>query len=260
MSVSMAPSWISRAGMCGRKSFPTKKQRKMKSSMHRSRSKGMPGAAMRMPPNSTARYSRSVWMRRSWRGLGPLAPEVSSSSSPSAAAVPSSAACFLRSSLGLSTTSRRIMNRGSCVASASMIRSASRPWTTCHWCGSYPGRDRWVRMWAMILCSPSPGTEASETTTARSFQPGCAARRLAAYARSAAARRSMKAVPGVITLESNLKLPAGRGGGGARPRPFQSARRRASSASVSAPSLAALNRRLRCWFILARGAGPSTAM
>lgn len=70
----------------------------------------------------------------------------------------------------------------------------------------------------------------------------------------------MNCVPGVITFESNWKEAASRLGGGTRPRPFHSARSFASAASRSAESLAALKRRERCWFILARGAGPSTAM
>ena len=67
----------------------------------------------------------------------------------------------------------------------------------------------------------------------------------------------MKRVPGVMTFESKLCLSDS--GGGVRPAARSSARSAAPSAALSARSLAALNRRVRCWFIFARGAGPSIA-
>jgi hypothetical protein len=57
----------------------------------------------------------------------------------------------------------------------------------------------------------------------------------------------MNGVPGVMQLESN-------------PSPATISPAATSAASASARSIALLNRRDRCWFILARGATPSIAM
>ena len=67
----------------------------------------------------------------------------------------------------------------------------------------------------------------------------------------------MKRVPGVMTLWS--KVAARRGGSGC-PRARSFSRSSASTSSRSRISCAALKRRERCWFILARGATPSMAM
>ena len=61
-----------------------------------------------------------------------------------------------------------------------------------------------------------------------------------------------------MTLLSNPGLSLG--GGGMRPWALSSERNAAASAALSARSFAALNRRVRCWFIFARGAGPSMAI
>ena len=68
----------------------------------------------------------------------------------------------------------------------------------------------------------------------------------------------MNSVPGVITFESNE--PCAFSGGGSWPAARISARSALSAAAFSARSFAALKRRERCWFIFARGAGPSIAM
>ena len=65
----------------------------------------------------------------------------------------------------------------------------------------------------------------------------------------------MNGVPGVMTLLSNASdFTFGARG---TPSASISARSRASSTAFSSASLAALKRRDRCWFILARGATPS---
>lgn len=68
-------------------------------------------------------------------------------------------------------TSRRIMKRGSCVAKASMMRSASRPYKQWRVLGFQSGRPRCSRIYAMILCSPSPGTLASDSITCTPTNP-----------------------------------------------------------------------------------------
>eukprot|EP00968_Pinguiococcus_pyrenoidosus_P005028 scaffold327_cov257-Pinguiococcus_pyrenoidosus.AAC.5 len=66
----IAPSRMSRLGRCGRKSFPTKKQRKTKSSTRRSKSKGKGSTPGKLSaPNSSLRYSRSTGMRSIWSGF-----------------------------------------------------------------------------------------------------------------------------------------------------------------------------------------------
>ena len=62
-------------------------------------------------------------------------------------------------------TSLRMTKRGSWVASPSMMRSASRPYRQWRVVGFQPGRPRCSRTYDMILCSPSPGTFASESMT-----------------------------------------------------------------------------------------------
>ena len=44
-----------------------------------------------------------------------------------------------------------------------MMRSASNPWMQWWRFGLAAGAWRWARMNDMILCSPSPGTDASDT-------------------------------------------------------------------------------------------------
>mmetsp|Transcript_5445 Transcript_5445/g.11285 ORF Transcript_5445/g.11285 Transcript_5445/m.11285 type:complete len:203 (+) Transcript_5445:1-609(+) len=113
----------------------------------------------------------------------------------------------------------------------------------------------------MILCSPSPGTEASERITLIPPHPGVVWMRICTKYRSHRARLAMKRVPGVITLLSKWKVSSEGSASSPtlRPAARSSARSVFASASRSAFSLAALKRRVRCWFILARGAGPSIA-
>ena len=59
------------------------------------------------------------------------------------------------------------------------------------------------RMWSMILCSPSPGVEASEMMTR---SEGCRATAFAAHVLQYDASESMNGVPGVIALWSHLCL------------------------------------------------------
>ena len=62
-------------------------------------------------------------------------------------------------------TSRRMAKWGSWVAKASMMRSASRPYKQCLVLGFQPGRLRCCLMKPITLCSPSPGTLASDRIT-----------------------------------------------------------------------------------------------
>ena len=119
MSISIAPSLISNAGMCGKKSLPTKKHIKTKSSMTFSRSKP-PGIRDQSNPieNSTCRYSLNTQTCRNCIFGGPGRWPIAICSS-----------CFIFA-LRSSTTSRRMQKCGSWVAKASMMRSASRPWIT----------------------------------------------------------------------------------------------------------------------------------
>ena len=67
----MAPSRISIAGRCGRKSLPTKKHMKTKSSMTFSRSYP-PGTRLQSAlTNSLCRYSRSTQILHRQKGVGP---------------------------------------------------------------------------------------------------------------------------------------------------------------------------------------------
>lgn len=70
--------------------------------------------------------------------------------------------------------------------------------------------------------------------------------------RTHSASLSMNSVPGVITFESNGLVF--RGGGNDLPSRSSSARRNAMAFFFSSLSMAARNRRDRCWFIFARGA------
>mmetsp|Transcript_1693 Transcript_1693/g.3540 ORF Transcript_1693/g.3540 Transcript_1693/m.3540 type:complete len:262 (-) Transcript_1693:400-1185(-) len=136
ISVSMAPFLISRDGRCGKKSLPTKKQRKMKSSIKRSRS-NPPATEKSACSNSLRKYSRKMLTCSHWNGVCSVDCRSASIAAPPSASAP---ACRLSSVSIVSrspalpppfcawpTNSRRIAKCGSCVASESMIRSASRP-------------------------------------------------------------------------------------------------------------------------------------
>mmetsp|Transcript_31089 Transcript_31089/g.61557 ORF Transcript_31089/g.61557 Transcript_31089/m.61557 type:complete len:204 (-) Transcript_31089:247-858(-) len=118
----------------------------------------------------------------------------------------------------------------------------------------YPARLFRSRMCCMILCSPSPGTSCPLNTTSSSDHVGSDAIFFRMKYWIVADTRPMKSVPGVMQFESNaapscslISSPA------ARAAVF-------FSASASDRSRALRNRRDRCWFSLARGATPSTAM
>ena len=81
--VSIAPLRMSRLGRCGRKSLPTKKHTKMKSSINRSRSH--PPAHEKSHPraNSRSRYSRNVDTWSHWNGVCPVPAAACAASVPS---------------------------------------------------------------------------------------------------------------------------------------------------------------------------------
>mmetsp|Transcript_30669 Transcript_30669/g.105400 ORF Transcript_30669/g.105400 Transcript_30669/m.105400 type:complete len:240 (-) Transcript_30669:294-1013(-) len=238
---------MSSDGECGRKSLPTKNVMKTKSSTRRSKSSAStrcaPDSAPRSTQNSSWMYSRKMEM---------------CSSSKSA-----DLDCFRtveRTFFGAprfrlfalkSMTSRSSVNRGSCVASASMMRSASLPYMQWRVGSAIKARSGAVsRMYCMILCSPSPGTSAPEKmTVSRSAQapsPSLSLRLM--KRRSCSPTRIIKSVPGVMQFESKATSSASRAS------PRAAASRRSSPRCCAAP-----NRRDRCWFSLARGATPSTA-
>mmetsp|Transcript_26715 Transcript_26715/g.63345 ORF Transcript_26715/g.63345 Transcript_26715/m.63345 type:complete len:292 (-) Transcript_26715:1171-2046(-) len=102
MSSSMAPSRISSEGLCGRKSFPTKKHMNTKSSNSRS---GSLSNGRLSTLNSSWRYSRSTATRSSWNGFCTTSGFSSSTASP--------LAFILKAGVSLgcccgSTTSRRM--------------------------------------------------------------------------------------------------------------------------------------------------------
>mmetsp|Transcript_79328 Transcript_79328/g.226606 ORF Transcript_79328/g.226606 Transcript_79328/m.226606 type:complete len:223 (-) Transcript_79328:78-746(-) len=201
--MSRPPSRMSRDGIRGRKSLPTKKHMKTKSSISDSRLKGngrAPGCPSRA--NSRSKY----WRNRSMRSRSyPLV-----SGSFFFAALP-------RRLLFTGTCSRRIMTLGSCNASPSIIRSASCPQMAWETSGEYSLEARQRRMYSIILCSPSPGTDASEIITDRPFHVGPPLLIFSAqYTRRKVASLSMNSVPGVITLWSHgsAKGEEERAGGG----------------------------------------------
>ena len=59
-------------------------------------------------------------------------------------------------------------------------------------------------MKSKILCSPSPGTNASEKIKVKSFQSSLLFARSTKYFLSAIESLCMNSVPGVMTFESNL--------------------------------------------------------
>mmetsp|Transcript_70792 Transcript_70792/g.163665 ORF Transcript_70792/g.163665 Transcript_70792/m.163665 type:complete len:220 (+) Transcript_70792:2018-2677(+) len=164
---SMLPSLMDREGKCGRKSLPTKKHMKTKSSIARSKSYGLSsGMRSLRSSNWRARYWRKMGMARIWKGFWMPMSSASSFSpvhSEATCPVPPQRVHFF-SDLGI-TTSRMMEKWASCVASPSMIKSASAPYRRCLMFGSYSGCARCNRMNCMILCSPSLGTFASERMT-----------------------------------------------------------------------------------------------
>ena len=131
---SIAPSRISSDGRCGRKSFPTKKMRKTQSSIARSRSNGNECTG---DESSTARYSRRIATSRKMNGLSAVGFWTASASPGISLGLPLHCDewCPIcphvwhpRPFLSCAkTSSRKTRKCGSCVASESMIRSASRP-------------------------------------------------------------------------------------------------------------------------------------
>ena len=99
------------------------------------------------------------------------------------------------------------------------------------------------------MCSPSPGTSAPEKTTLHvlCFQNGSFSILNSIHFWKATLSLNIKSVPGVMQFESKRSAS-----GMASPRAT-------ISAIVVSASLAERKRRLRCWFILARGATPSMA-
>src|SRR5258708_5368180 len=112
----------------------------------------------------------------------------------------------------------------------------------------------------MILCSPSPGTDASDMMIFRFAQAGSVLALYAAQYLNASASLCMNGVPGVMTLLSNLSFFGGELPGSALPEEMSSFHSSALASSSSFASWTDLNRRDRCWFILARGATPSAAV
>ena len=115
-----------------------------------------------------------------------------------------------------------------------MIRSASSPYT--QW---RRGSSRSERMCAAILCSPSPGTSAPDSTTrspAHSWSD-CSLWRM--KKRSASATRDMNAVPGVMQFESNPPPAAATDVGVASAAGAGSAAGSAAGASAAASAAAA---------------------
>ena len=112
-SLFSAPSAMSRVGKGGRKSLPTSIERRTKSStiLSQSYSNGSRSATVL---NSWSRYSRS---KPTWRSRKPS----------SVGLLRTSLEGCPRSPPPNLTTSRRRQKCGSCVTSASMMRSASRP-------------------------------------------------------------------------------------------------------------------------------------
>mmetsp|Transcript_22405 Transcript_22405/g.52825 ORF Transcript_22405/g.52825 Transcript_22405/m.52825 type:complete len:229 (+) Transcript_22405:3925-4611(+) len=119
----------------------------------------------------------------------------------------------------------------------------------------------------MTLCSPSPGTSGPLTTTVTpiSCQNGSVFCLYSTHFWVANDNFNIKSVPGVIQFESKTVLPAGADEDFASfslllffPLLVKLSRDSKDDASFSA-SFADRNRRERCWFILARGATPSTA-
>ena len=148
------------------------------------------------------------------------------------------------------TFSRRMTIAGAWVASASMIRSASSPYT--QW---RRGSSRSERMCAAILCSPSPGTSAPDSTTrspAHSWSD-CSLWRM--KNRSASATRDMNAVPGVMQFESNpppaaatdvgVASAAGAGSAAGSAAGASAAASAAAASAAASPSAGASGRRLR---------------
>lgn len=74
------------------------------------------------------------------------------------------------------------------------------PYMQCLWLGSNRGSVRCNRMNFTILCSPSPGTEASEKITLIRFHAGSVAILEWIHSRSLCWSLSMNGVPGVMTL------------------------------------------------------------
>jgi hypothetical protein len=112
-------------------------------------------------------------------------------------------------------------------------------------------------MKSRILCSPSPGTNASEKIKVKSFHSESLLARSIIYFFNAIESRCINSVPGVMTLESNLNSF-----GLASAKFILSAHSALISALrivSSSASRAALNLRARYWFIFALGATPSIA-
>ena len=150
-SVFSAPSAMSSVGSGGRKSFPTSMHSSTKSSTILSQSYSN-GRASLTTRNSWSRYSLSN-------------PTCSKRNPSSVGFCSTSRLGWPRSPPPNLTTSRSRQKCGSWVTSASMMRSASRPYRQWVWFGSHPGSPLAQRMCSMILCSPSPLTSWPERMT-----------------------------------------------------------------------------------------------
>mmetsp|Transcript_1265 Transcript_1265/g.2517 ORF Transcript_1265/g.2517 Transcript_1265/m.2517 type:complete len:203 (+) Transcript_1265:751-1359(+) len=146
-----------------------------------------------------------------------------------------------------------------CLGSECCFLDASKPAVRSCWPRSLRSKEsRCSRIKSRSLCSPSPGTFASDKITSNFCHAGSVATKSAISASRKEPNRSIKSVPGVMTLESHDSVIIF-SIGNASPRFCFSSRSFISCSSCSSRSRIALTLRPRCCLIFAAGATPSIA-